>query len=304
MLSINTSFSGASADTVDREITASIEGAVARVQGVTGISSSSSYGRSRVTLTFADGTNLDNATSDVRDATARLVNRFPDGVDAPTIVKADSDASAIMQLSVTSETLSRDELTNLVDNQISEALAAVPGVADLQIYGEQAKVFTIDVDQSKLASLGLTVADITRGLSTIGFDTAAGTINGANQNISVRALADVTAGGGQPVPVVLVSFDPKHDDVAALRNAAEEHHVSAPLFRFTRPEKGDEGMLAGVLGVAYRALPKGGFTHNVVVALLDADGRILARTDASGKPDPAFVKAILLLQGHSTPAAH
>jgi HAE1 family hydrophobic/amphiphilic exporter-1 len=192
VLSINTSFSGASADTVDREITASIEGAVARVQGVTGISSSSSYGRSRVTLTFADGTNLDNATSDVRDATARLVNRFPDGVDAPTIVKADSDASAIMQLSVTSETLSRDELTNLVDNQISEALAAVPGVADLQIYGEQAKVFTIDVDQSKLASLGLTVADITRGLSTIGFDTAAGTINGANQNISVRALADVT----------------------------------------------------------------------------------------------------------------
>jgi protein SCO1/2 len=116
--------------------------------------------------------------------------------------------------------------------------------------------------------------------------------------------ADVTAGGGQPVPVVLVSFDPKHDDVAALRNAAEEHHVSAPLFRFTRPEKGDEGMLAGALGVAYRALPKGGFTHNVVVALLDADGRILARTDASGKPDPAFVKAILLLQGHSTPAAH
>ena len=97
VLSINTSFSGASADTVDREITASIEGAVARVQGVTGISSSSSYGRSRVTLTFADGTNLDNATSDVRDATARLVNRFPDGVDAPTIVKADSDASAIMR---------------------------------------------------------------------------------------------------------------------------------------------------------------------------------------------------------------
>ena len=70
-------FPGAAAETVDREITASVEGAVARVQGVTGISSSSSYGQSRVTLTFADGTNLDNATSDVRDATSRLVNRFP-----------------------------------------------------------------------------------------------------------------------------------------------------------------------------------------------------------------------------------
>ncbi|HVY50138.1 MAG TPA: efflux RND transporter permease subunit [Devosia sp.] len=191
VLSINTSWDGASADAVDREITSTIEGAVARVQGVTGISSTSSYGRSRVTLTFADGTNLDNATSDVRDATARLTNRFPDGVDAPTIVKADSDAQAIMQLSVTSPTMSRDDLTNLVDNQISKALAAVPGVADLQIYGEQAKVFTIDVDPNKLAAVGLTVGNIETALGSIAFDTAAGTLNGANQNISVRATADV-----------------------------------------------------------------------------------------------------------------
>eukprot|EP01035_Chromulina_nebulosa_P001311 gene1311-1748_t len=192
VLSINTTFSGASADTVDREITSTVEGAVARVQGVTGISSSSSYGQSRVTLTFADGTNLDSATSDVRDATARLVNRFPDGVDTPTIVKADSNAQAIMQLSVTSNTVSRDDLTALVDNQISQALAAVPGVADIQIYGEQAKVFTIDVDQNKLAAVGLTVGNIETALNSIAFDTAAGTINGANQNISVRATAQLT----------------------------------------------------------------------------------------------------------------
>ena len=145
-----------------------------------------------MTLTFADGTNLDSATSDVRDATARIAGRFPDGVDPPVIVKADANAQAIMQLSVTSDTLTRDDLTNLVDNQISQALSAVPGVADLQIYGEQAKVFTIDVDQNKLASLGLTVGNIQTALSSIAFDTAAGTINGANQNISVRALADVT----------------------------------------------------------------------------------------------------------------
>ncbi len=68
----HTSFTGAAAETVDREITSAIEGAVARVQGVASISSCSSYGRSRVTLTFADGTNLDNATSDVRDALARI----------------------------------------------------------------------------------------------------------------------------------------------------------------------------------------------------------------------------------------
>ena len=51
-LSISTSFSGASAETVDREVTAAVEGAVARVQGVASISSDSNYGRSRVSLTF------------------------------------------------------------------------------------------------------------------------------------------------------------------------------------------------------------------------------------------------------------
>ncbi len=102
--------------------------------------------------------------------------------------------------------------------------------------------------------------------------------------------------GGAPVAVVLVSFDPARDDVAMLRTVAAGHHVRAPLFRLTRPEQGDEGMLAGVLGIAYRPLPGGGYSHNVVVALLDAEGRIRATTDASGTPDPAFVKAILALQ--------
>jgi protein SCO1 len=104
--------------------------------------------------------------------------------------------------------------------------------------------------------------------------------------------------GNEPVPVVLVSFDPAHDDVAMLRKVGAEHHVQAPLFRLTRPEQGDEGMLAGVLGIAYRPLPGGGFEHNVVVALLDDNGRIVATTDASGAPAPAFVKAILSLKAH------
>ena len=192
VLSINTSFSGAAAETVDREVTAAVEGAVARVQGVTSISSRSSYGSSRVTLTFADGTNLDNATSDVRDATARLANRLPEGANAPTIIKADPDASAIMQLAVTSDTLPVDQLTTLVEDTISERLAAVPGVADVQIYGTRTPVFEVDIDPLKLAAFGLTVADVRSAMNTLTFDSPAGSINGTNQNINVRAVSEVT----------------------------------------------------------------------------------------------------------------
>jgi HAE1 family hydrophobic/amphiphilic exporter-1 len=192
VLSVSTSFPGAAAETVDREITAVVEGAIARVQGVTAISSSSSTGSSRVTLEFSDGTNLDTATSDVRDALSRVGRSLPDGAQDPTIFKADSDAQAVIQLAVTSDTMSVAELSELVEATIVERLGAVDGVAEVQVYGTRSTAFEIDVDPLKLASRGLTVADVRNALSTIAFDTPAGSINGPNQNISVRAISEVT----------------------------------------------------------------------------------------------------------------
>jgi HAE1 family hydrophobic/amphiphilic exporter-1 len=193
VLSVNTTYTGATAQTVDNEITSTIEGAVARVQGVASISSTSSNGQSRVSIGFVDGTNLDSATSDVRDALARIQRRLPDTVDTPTVVKADPNAQAIIQLALTSDspTVKRDDLTALVDNTISERLAAVPGVADVQIYGEEAKAYLIDIDPAKLAARGLTVADISNALSSVAFDAPAGTLNGPNQSIAIRAVAQV-----------------------------------------------------------------------------------------------------------------
>ncbi|HVW91247.1 MAG TPA: efflux RND transporter permease subunit [Devosia sp.] len=191
VLSVNTTYTGATAETVDNEITSTIEGAIARVQGVSSISSTSSQGQSRVSIGFVDGTNLDAATSDVRDALSRIQKKLPDDVDTPTVVKADPNAQAIIQIAVTSDTVKRDDLTTLVDNTISERLAAVPGVADVQIYGEEAKSFLIDIDEAKLAGAGLTVADVSNALDSVAFDAPAGTLNGPNQNIAIRAVAQV-----------------------------------------------------------------------------------------------------------------
>lgn len=192
VLSVSTSFTGAAAETVDREVTAIVEGAVARVQGVTAISSSSSVGQSRVTLEFSENTNLDIATSDVRDALSRVTRSLPDGVEAPTIFKADSDAQPIMQLAVTATNTDIAGLSELVDGIITERLAAVEGVAEVQVYGTRTSAFEVDIDPVKLASHGLTVADIRNALSTIAFDSPAGSINGPNQNITVRAISEIT----------------------------------------------------------------------------------------------------------------
>ena len=93
---------------------------------------------------------------DIRDALGRVSNQLPEDADEPRIVKADADSQPIMRLALTSDTLSMEDLTLLAENEITDRLAAVEGVADVQINGDQEKIFRIDINQSKLASRGLT----------------------------------------------------------------------------------------------------------------------------------------------------
>ena len=192
VISVTTDFEGAAAETVDRELTKTIEGAVARVSGVKSISSTSSYGRSRVTIEFNDGVDLNVAASDVRDAVGRVANALPDEADPPRIIKADANSDAVMRLAVTSDRMSVEDMTVVVEDQIEDALAAVPGVADVQVYGDRDKIFRIDVDQAKLAALGFTVADLRNALASVAFDSPSGSITTTNQNLVVRTTADVT----------------------------------------------------------------------------------------------------------------
>ncbi|MDD9332970.1 MAG: efflux RND transporter permease subunit, partial [Bartonella sp.] len=120
---IMTTFSGASAETIDREITKVIEDAVARVSGIKIISSTSSFGRSRVEINFNVGVDLNVSASDIRDALSRIAYSLPKNADSPLIIKADSNAAAMMYLVVTSPTMSVDDLTMVVNDQIVDALS-------------------------------------------------------------------------------------------------------------------------------------------------------------------------------------
>ena len=103
VITVRTNYDGATPETVDKEITAVIEGAVARTPGVDSISSRSSAGQSRVTIEFSESTDLNVAANDLRDAIGGL-RSLPDDADAPVIIKADANSDAIMRLSVTSPT--------------------------------------------------------------------------------------------------------------------------------------------------------------------------------------------------------
>src|SRR6056297_3879119 len=193
VITVTTNFAGASPETIDREITAQIEGAAGRVAGVQSISSNSRFGRSRVTIEFGDDADLDVAATDTRDAIGRIQNSLPDGANDPRIVKADANADAVMRIAVTSDRRTAQDLTQFTEDVIEDRLISVPGVADLQIYGDRDSVFRIDIDQMQLASRGLTLADIRNTLRNVAFDAPAGALSSSSQSIVVRTTATVTS---------------------------------------------------------------------------------------------------------------
>lgn len=93
--------------------------------------------------------------------------------------------------------------------------------------------------------------------------------------------------------ILLISLDPKRDTPAALQHIVDKRQLDTTRWTLASPPQGDVRAVAGVLGVRYRELADGEFNHTSALLLLDADGRILARTERIGsKPDPEFIAAV------------
>jgi HAE1 family hydrophobic/amphiphilic exporter-1 len=212
VVTVSTSYSGAAPETIDREVTAVIEGAAGRVAGVKSISSSSRFGSSRVTVEFRDDADLDVAATDLRDAVARVTNSLPDDADAPRVVKADGDSEAILRIAVTSPRRNAEDLTKLVTDLAESRLLATPGVADLQIFGDRGLVFRVDVDMMQLAARGLTLADLRATLGDVAFDSPAGALSSDRQSLMVRTTAAISTAG--EIEALTVAGDVRLGDVA------------------------------------------------------------------------------------------
>jgi protein SCO1 len=92
--------------------------------------------------------------------------------------------------------------------------------------------------------------------------------------------------------VLMVSFDAERDDPAALKSQAQKRKVDTTRWTLARTDAADVRKLAAILGIQYRQLDDGEFNHSSVLILLDAEGRIAARSETMGKTDPEFVAAI------------
>lgn len=103
----------------------------------------------------------------------------------------------------------------------------------------------------------------------------------------------LTSAQRQRLDILLISMDPARDTPAALQSIVDKRRLDIARWTLAAPPAGEVRAVAGVLGIRYRQLADGEFNHTSALVLLDADGRILARSEQVGsRPDPEFVAAV------------
>jgi multidrug efflux pump len=192
IVSITTTYTGASAAVVDSQITELIEAAVAGIEGIKTISSQSRDERSQVTIEFRLTRNVDAAANDVRDRVARALAQLPEQADTPVVAKVDGDSRPILWIALTSDRFSAMDLTDIARNRVVDRLAIVEGVAQVLISGERRYAMRIWLDRQAMAARGLTVQDIEDAIRRENVELPGGRIESRARELTVRTDTRMT----------------------------------------------------------------------------------------------------------------
>ena len=137
VVSVEVSYRGASAEVVETKVTQVIEDAVAGIEGLEKLESTSRDERADVRIEFSLERDIDAAANDVRDRVSRIVDQLPTEADAPEISKADSSTESVMWLNLTSDRLSGLEITDFADRYLVDRFSVLDGVARVRVGGGQ-----------------------------------------------------------------------------------------------------------------------------------------------------------------------
>lgn len=163
-ISVVTNYTGASSEIIETKITQPIENALAGIDGLDNISSTSKEGKSNIKLEFSINKDIDVAANDVRDRVNRVLNKLPDGADSPIVRKYDSSGMPMMMIAVTSPHMSQMELSDYADRYIIDKFSVLDGVASVDIMGNFEQSMRIWLNRQEMASRKITVKDVITAL--------------------------------------------------------------------------------------------------------------------------------------------
>src|SRR4051794_24733487 len=186
LIEIQTEAPGMSTEEVESLISVPLENALNGTIGLKTIRSKSVLGLSSVVLILKEGTDLMASRQVVQERLSVEAPRLPAVAKPPVILSPLSSTSRLLKIGVSSETLSQMELTLLAKWTIRPRLMAIPGVANVAIWGQRDMQYQVQVDPDRLRVNGVTLDTVVRAVTDTSAPAAGGFVDMANQRIAVR----------------------------------------------------------------------------------------------------------------------
>ncbi|MFC3052990.1 efflux RND transporter permease subunit [Kordiimonas pumila] len=190
-ITIATSYPGATQEVMQGFVTTPIAQAVATVNGIEYLSSTSKQGSSQIKVKLVINADSDRAMTEVLAKVQQVKYLLPDGVFDPVISKITDGASAVQYITFMSDTLSLPQVTDFATRVAQPLFTSVPGVASADYSGGQPLAMRIWLDPDKLASRDLAASDVTSALVRNNVQAAPGQLRNGETVMNITAATDV-----------------------------------------------------------------------------------------------------------------
>jgi multidrug efflux pump len=191
VVSVSTTYRGASAEVVESQVTKPLEDSLAGIEGVELMTSQSRSETSRINVRFTLKRDPDSAAADVRDKVSRARGKLPDTIDEPIIAKVEADSQPVIYIAVEAGSLSPLDASDYVKRYVQPRLSVLPGAADVRVFGERQVSMRINIDRTRLAGYKLTVQDVEDAIRRQNAEIPAGRIESSAREFTVVAETDV-----------------------------------------------------------------------------------------------------------------
>ena len=184
---------GAAPPEVENQITQRVEAAVQTLDGVETIRSSAREGNSQTVIEFELGTDIAEATNEVKSEIDNIRGELPDGILEPRVFKQQTSSRPIVYFSVAADDMTLEELSWFVDDTISKRLLTVNGLAEVGRNGGVDREILVILDPGKMQSLGVTASQVNGALRQMNINAAGGQAEIAGSRQSVRVLGNAAS---------------------------------------------------------------------------------------------------------------
>ena len=191
VIMVMTNYEGAAPLEVEKMVTEPLEKMVSTVNNIKEVSSVSSDGNSVIIMNFDWGTNMDEAANDVRENISLVKGALPEGADDPLTFKFDPSLMPLMVLSLSGDQdLAR--LRHLADEDIRYELEQLEGVTSVEVAGGKEREIQVQVDRSRLASVGLSLTQLAGTLRAENLNLPGGYLESGEKEFFVRTMGEFT----------------------------------------------------------------------------------------------------------------